>query len=338
MALPEAGDAPGIHAYSQRLAKILNVLQGQKTSSIPAIRAAYFDLLKCEPAQTLAAPMLGSFTTALLASIRNENSYHGNKHFHEISLVGVVLTEAESKYGGAPYSFDEICDILMSHDCHDIFHTGRNNRVDARHVPCYMEARSYEAALPYLQQVRLAEDSIKTIRTAIYGTEAAQDPAIKEECGATRAQLVGRAYLHHFKGADAPILPENLKFLLDKTPTLGHTFNGQPGQPTSRGAKAARVAENMRIADIFSSLLNFESFKLRGLQLHEEFPEAYPDPDKITEAGWKGFIQNVVGGKTEKGNFEPMIASVGAHALTRHVMDRLFAPSASACDLHMKVS
>jgi hypothetical protein len=341
LTLPEHNDIKNLEVYREKLAQKLDSMQGQDLPSTSAFRAAYYHIkgFPYPNAQNMDPRILASFSSTILASILNLNEYHGNRHFREIPIVGTILTEAEMKYGGFIYSHAEIAEILISHDAHDLFHNGRNNMVNGVHVACFLEERSFDAAAPYLEACGLNEETMRVIATALWATEAAPDPKLKQigASAPTRAQCAAKAYDFHFNGGPRPVLPDDMALLLDESfsPELvfGAAVANKTGQAGTIGARASRVAENMRIADIFASLLRYESFKLRYDQLHRENPEVFKkSPEEVGPADWKGFVQFVLGGyKDEAGNFVPAAAAAGANAIfQRHLIAQLFLPAAPA--------
>ncbi len=87
----------------------------------------------------------------------------------------------------------------------------------------------------------------------------------------------------------------------------------------------------MRVADIFASLLSFDSFKLRYEQLHREYPQLYPvKAEDLEEKHYAGFVQFVFGGYSEGQQFIPAAASKGPNVIVQsHLKTLEFHPLAS---------
>lgn len=107
---------------------------------------------------------------ASLAQKKNNNPFHNNLHFLEVTaLLDRLATHLK-------LSPDEHMCLIVAALIHDYQHDGGTNTVDGKHTPFRLEQMAFDAARETLEKSGMTKDQLQLIELLVRATDVSPDP------------------------------------------------------------------------------------------------------------------------------------------------------------------
>lgn len=108
-------------------------------------------------------------TAAKLATEKNDNPYHGNRHFLEVFCFSYTL--GLNALQNSDIDQDDFARLLTAALIHDYKHDGKNNGAGENHKQFRLEEQSFTLAEPALKEAGATEQDLKIIKLLVLATD-----------------------------------------------------------------------------------------------------------------------------------------------------------------------
>lgn len=142
---------------------------------------------------------------AKLAAEKNDNPYHGNRHFLEVFCFALALGMDALRHGEA--TSEDLTHLLTAALIHDYKHDGKNNGAGENHVQFRLEDIAYLAAEPHLIKAGASSRDLRIIRLLVRATDVS-----KSSPTATSPAASLKNYLRDFDATVHPALDDLRRF------------------------------------------------------------------------------------------------------------------------------
>lgn len=151
------------------------------TAALICVAAAHFDIPP-DNRHLKAAVM-----TALAAEVDNDNPYHSNQHFREVTATMARLCSinndmaASGQTGSVFLESDNIAKCLLAAAGHDLMHDGKTNALTGpdSHIQYRLENKAIAAIEPFMQLAGMAARDQEDVRVMIRITDISAAPGGK---------------------------------------------------------------------------------------------------------------------------------------------------------------
>jgi hypothetical protein len=149
---------------------------------------------------------------ALLSDLPNENKFHSNAHFRDITLTALRLCTLQNDLStDHRLNDDNICLVLIAALLHDFGHDGQGNAVDGVHEPMRLEQRAFSLAEPVLKLFDLTDEELNRIRIMILCTDVSYGPM-----ALSPSRVLNKCYRYFYNDTQKPdISVEAYRFVAD---------------------------------------------------------------------------------------------------------------------------
>lgn len=264
-ALFGAGTLPAGEDRGQKLAALFDKWRdgpAPSTAAIICTAAAHFDI----PADN--RHLKAAIMTALAAEVDNDNPYHSNHHFREVTAtmarLCTVNNDMAASGNGVLLDADSIAKSLLAAAGHDLMHDGKTNSLTGpdSHVQYRLENKAIAAIEPFMQLAGMSPRDQEDVRVMIRITDISAPPGGKSPHSHLKAAV----------GGDAPAAQELSDMTRDRVLltmcTLMSDADLGPSTATtyaySRKMTTLLSKENPALADSNKTLAGFLQFVVGG--------------------------------------------------------------------------